>query len=370
MKLLVNGQRDCMSVSGVPVFSWDLDKLQTHYQVKVASDPLFEGLVWDGPKEKSSASEVEYPKDGSPLVHGRVYYAKAWAWDEDGATELEMASFAINHAPSRPLVIEPSLPLVSNELKVSWSQDEDLDGDKLSYFVEVESCLSLDKKEIGPLDSKVVVLGPSDLPRGRWLRVRVRSFDGFCSSNWSEWSSDFRVSCKPLSPWFKSPSRDLMCLGAVESEWEVPEGQQDGVLYLIELVSSKGDMTLSMGVYGGTKARMSLSGVKEGQGYRLRIVPYSMDGMPGDQCVSEPFSVIQEPSISCSASMKGMMFFGTNDGRIVLTKMPYWNESLFPDDEAEFKKSSSGASSSIRFCKNNIELISGPEGHAQVDRRP
>lgn len=368
--LLVNGQRDCMSVSGFPCFSWDLEKVQTHYHVKVSSDPLFENVVWDGAKQESSASEVQYPNDGAPLVHGRVYYARAWVWLDMDMVALEMASFAVNEAPKKPLVIEPSSPVVVDSAKIAWSQEPDPDGDKLSFFVEVESVLSHAKKEFGPLDGQGVVLSPSELPKSRWLRARARSFDGFCYSEWSEWTCDFRVSSKPLSPWFDSPSKGFIGLGSVEAEWGVPEDQQDGVMYRIELVSGKGDLVSTMGVYSDTKTRMSLDGVPEGDGYRLRIIPYSMDGRPGEPCLSEQFSVIHEPSISCSSSLKGFVYFGTNDGRIVSAKMPYWNESLFPENEGEFSKSSSGTASSIKFLKSYIELISGQDGHSQVDRRP
>jgi len=371
MKVLqVNGKRDAMSVLGIPCFSWGMDMVQTHYRIEVASDPLFENLVWDSGKTKSSSSEVEYPKDGNSLVHGSIYYSRATVWSDEKEQVLEMASFAINQPPKKPLVLDPLMSIDPEAVRIMWSQDPDPDGDKLSFFVEVESLLSKSKKEIGPLESENVILSPLELPPSRLLRARVRSFDGFCYSEWSEWTEEFKVSWKPLAPWFKSPSGGLTCLGSVEAEWEYPEGQQDGVLYRLELVSGKGDMVSSMGAYGTSRAKMSLDGIPEGDGYRLRIIPYSKDGKVGESSLSEQFSVVQEPSISCSSSHKGLMFFGTNDGRIVSAKMPYWNESLSPDDEENFSKSSSGAASSIKFSKDCIEMISSPDGYSQVDRRP
>ena len=239
----------------------------------------------------------------------------------------------------------------------------------MSFFVEVESVLSEEKKEFGPIDGASITFDPLELPKDKLLRVRAKSFDGFCFSSWSEWSVIFRVSRTPFTPWFKIPTKGFSSFGLIEAEWEVPSGQQDGVTYLVELVSSGGE-TMPMGRYGGTKARLNLDGIPEAEGYRLRIVPYSAEGRVGTPCLSDEFPVIREPSISCSASVKGTILLGTNDGRIVSAKMPYWNESLSSTSEGEVLKSSSGASASIKFSKDFIELISGPDGHAQIDRRP
>lgn len=364
--MLVNGQKSCTNVSGLPRFSWDMPSLQSGYQLKVFADSLAKEPHWDSGMVESSGTSMEYPSQAAPLVHGRVYYVSLKTWDEHGDSRSDATFFAINRVPHAPKIVEPRNPVERDDLKVSWVSDRDPDGDDLTFFVELEGT-SLDySKSIGPVSSWNISLSPHEVPPG-WFRVRVRACDEFSYSEWSAWT-EFRFSSKPMPAWFVRPLDSSAAVDCVEAEWDFEADQDKGVCYVLELVSPAGD-NWHMGAFSGKSARLDLSGVPEGNGFKFRITPYSSDGRAGDSTLSSPFSVLASSSFSCSASFAGAIYLGTTNGKIVSARMPYWNEELDLSSGEGFESSSSGKANRPSFSKEGLELPAPPDGYSKVDRR-
>ncbi len=151
------------------------------------------------------------------LSDNTFYYWRATALDEHGAaTATAPASFFVNtenDAPSAPVVSfpPPRSEVETTDLDLTVENAEDLDGDRLCYFFELDEANTFDSpclRQSGRIDETEnatawSLTGLDDNTRYFW---RAKASDGMADSPWA--ASDFFVNTEndpPSTPVLKNP---------------------------------------------------------------------------------------------------------------------------------------------------------------------
>jgi len=344
-RILIDGEENPLTVTNLtPTLSWvyqDMDsEAQAGYQLQVSDNPDFSTLEWDTGQTLSSTNFVVYA--GTALAHGTyfirmsVYDGVSWSAFSDSVT----AFFAVNNAPTSPVVIQPTAGSYSGAIEVRWLPATDIDGDELTYQIEVTSQRSSNRGWsllVGPLPSTQTSywIGASDLPSGDDYGIRVIASDGMANSDpaLGSISQKFYIANHaPTTPVFVSPLSGQTVVKSMRVEWieaDPVDIDDDVVYYILEIsddASSSSPSWKHLGTFGtGTTSFVfDTDGYDNGTDYQFRITAYDEHGLVGDVNTSPKFIINTTPTAIDVAFLDGTTYLTTSDGRILRVRNASW----------------------------------------------
>lgn len=351
--LQVDGETNPGDVSGTtPTFSWDFEDLevvtQATYRIQVARDEDFADLVWDTGVKSGGTTSVAYGSTASPvvppeaLVHGTLYYVGVVS--SDGISDSDQATgfFSVNTAPGNPTLLTPSAGSYEGSINITWAEASplDADGDTVTYTLEVTAERSFNREWqflAGPFPSGTTsyAFDVTAIPKGDNYGVRVIASDGFAESDPSVGGTSARFSIAnhpPVAPVILKPKSGDRASKILTVEWA--EGNPvdidgDPVFYELQLTrDATADDVLweNVGVFaeGQTKAFVDVSGFDDGENFRLRIRATDAPGDRSDFEMSDIFAVTNSVAITDFEKFNGILYMGSNDGRIFRAQDTIW----------------------------------------------
>ncbi len=238
--------------------SFDVDEDVLTYSFEVYADSSMTALI-------ASVTGVLQGADGStswtvdtPLSDNAWYYWRAVATDEHGAsTATTVASFFVNtanDAPGMPAVHYPAdgSEVSVQELDLIVTNATDVDGDRLTYFFELDTVNTFGSPV--KISSGSVLEGltttawrVSGLEENTWYFWRVKTSDGAAESPWV--TARFFVSTvndPPSVPTLKNPGNGSW-VSTVTPTLELnpsTDPDHDSIIYRFELYAASGLHTL------------------------------------------------------------------------------------------------------------------------------
>jgi len=343
-------------LSPTPTFSWRFydvtpGDVQVSFRVQVAHDEAFSSLAWDSGAITSPALSVIYGSTPAPIVppealshsSGMLYFrilaSDGVSWSNN---DEALGFFVINHLPGDPTLTAPSAMSYSGIMTIQWTPaiPLDQDGDPVTYFLEMTDSLSagtgwefLD----GPLPSTATSydLDLSDIPSGDDYGVRIIASDGFGRSDPDSYGTSPAFTIEnhaPVTPVILAPKAgDLVSLKLLVeiAKFDVPDVDGDMVLYNVEITR---DFSIASPIWekvavlqqGNVKTDVAMDEFPDGSRYNLRIQAIDEHGAKSPYVYSGQFSVLNTVVATDFQRLKGEMFIGTSDGRVMKAVESFW----------------------------------------------
>jgi hypothetical protein len=185
-------------VSQNPTISWkyfDPERTQNAFEIEVGIDSDWTvAEMWHSGQIYTSNAFAIY--DGLPLVDGQIYYLRLRAFNGDNWCDWIEDSLRMNSPPTEPILMWPIDGMSTNSFIFNlWINNSiDFEGDEITYDFQLYADPSMIDKiqwyENVPEQNTTTGFGPiTDLSLGETFWWRVRAYDGFEYSAWTELTS-------------------------------------------------------------------------------------------------------------------------------------------------------------------------------------
>jgi hypothetical protein len=346
--------------SGTPTFTWlyfdeTPGDVQVKYRLQVAIDEQFSSLVWDTGEITSALSTVVYGSTASPVVapqallHAVLYYVRVEASDGISFSEWTQGFFAVNQAPSDPVLMSPAAGAYAGSITATWTASTDPDGDAITYRLEISDRRSSNRNWqplAGPFPSTTTSasIDLSNIKAGDNYGIRVIASDNFAESNPSNGGTSPRFSIlnhAPNTPAFLAPKAgDVIAKSMTVEILEADPVDVDGdqVFYVLELTrdaSAASPIWEKVGVFpaGRSTIVINVADMPDGASYQLRITSRDAKGAIGTVVGSEIFAVFNQAAATDFERFEGNLFVGSTDGRLFKAREAIWQVDEDWDDQ-------------------------------------
>jgi hypothetical protein len=387
VSLKIDGEINPASVtSSNPSIEWtfhddDSADSQQSYRVQVATDSAFKNLVWDTGSVLGASDNIAYGTVvPSPIVTPvalthQMYYFRVSVYDGvSWSTWDSYGSFYFNNPPGDPTLTSPTSGLFSESIDVAWvgATPLDLDGDEVTYVVEMTDDLSNDSgwnQIAGPLPSTTTSysINLSSVPAGENYGVRVIASDGITSSDPSNGGTSPLFSIAnhaPVTPIITSPVAGSTQAMRIVVEWQEADTvdvDDDAVIYKVWLTQDGGTTwDLVDTIPSGNSRTVIDATLLSGGTCNVRIMAVDEHGAEGEYKYSGEFQLDNSSAATDFETLNGVTYVSTIDGKLRKSIGRNWtlDQTFAYGPPTEFEVFAAGAPS---VTVKNGQLVIAPK---------